>query len=228
MPECSETQKFGTVITATLIDRVYAILTLLLARSQYSVAMWFPPIPSLPSSPPFYDFIEQWKANRTCSEYSARRCTGTVVASLFRIDFSAAGVIDSRCRRPIWLWADMEEFVINRLYKFRKLFWILNAGERATSFELWRRDKREGATLVQQICDCCFQPVVLSSDRIIVQRMKNSFRLAGFIVDLNERGGKLCALIFSNWQVKFYFSFFKFYGNSLDARKLSLIIFVRT
>lgn len=227
MPECSETQKFGTVITATLIDRVYAILTLLLARSQYSVAMWFPPIPSLPSSPPFYDFIEQWKANRTCSEYSARRCTGTVVASLFRIDFSAAGVIDSRCR-PIWLWADMEEFVINRLYKFRKLFWILNAGERATSFELWRRDKREGATLVQQICDCCFQPVVLSSDRIIVQRMKNSFRLAGFIVDLNERGGKLCALIFSNWQVKFYFSFFKFYGNSLDARKLSLIIFERT
>lgn len=173
--------------------------------------MWFPPIPSLPSSPPFYDFIEQWKANRTCSEYSARRCTGTVVASLFRIDFSAAGVIDSRCR-PIWLWADMEEFVINRLYKFRKLFWILNAGERATSSELWRRDKREGATLVQQICDCCFQPVVLSSDRIIVQRMKNSFRLAGFIVDLNERGGKLCALIFSNWQVKFYFSFLSFMG----------------
>lgn len=57
---------------------------------------------------------------------------------------------------------------------------------RVSNYGGFLRMKREGATFIQDNrfaikLQICFQPVVLSSDRIIVQRMKNSFRLDGLI-----------------------------------------------
>lgn len=172
--------------------------------------MWFPPIPSLPSSPPFYDFIEQWKANRTCSEYSARRCMGTVVASLFRIDFSAAGVIDSRCR-PIWLWrSSLSTGYIN--FENYSEFWMPASEPRVPNYDGVINERAPLSfnrfATVLLFSTCCS---LLGSDNC---SENEKFVSIGWIYfgRSNERGGKLCALIFSNWQVKFYFSFLSFMG----------------
>lgn len=163
----------------------------------HSVAMWFPPIPSPP--PPFYDFIEQWKANRTCSECTCgKHGYGRFVVS-YR--FFSGGC--NRQSLSAHLIMDMEEFVINRLYKFRKL-WIPCRCPCAASFELWRRDKREGATLIQQICNCCFQPVVLSSDRFYNCSEDKKFVSIGRIYCQSNEEEVNCVLIFSNWQIMLF------------------------